>query len=102
MADIKVTHPNLKKLDDRSIRTMFIGYENGCSTIYRVYDPAAKRVYVTHDDIFDEAASWDWGAAPADREPFIIEYTPSAIGEYKLEIREKMHRILTNSHQPYQ
>jgi hypothetical protein len=46
VAHIKVTRPNLKKLDDRSLRTVFIGYEHGRSKARRVYDPISKRVHV--------------------------------------------------------
>jgi transposase InsO family protein len=38
VAHVKVTTPNLKKLDDRSRRMIFVGYEPG-SKAYHVYDP---------------------------------------------------------------
>ena len=38
VAHVKVTTPNLKKLDDSSRRMIFVGYELG-SKAYRVYDP---------------------------------------------------------------
>lgn len=41
---------------------IFIGYKEG-SKAYRVYDPLTRRVYATHDVVFDEGASWDWGAS---------------------------------------
>lgn len=37
IAHVKLTTPNQKKLDDRSKRTIFIGYELG-SKAYRLYD----------------------------------------------------------------
>jgi hypothetical protein len=55
IAHIKVTMPNLKKLDDRSKRTIFIGYEPG-SKAYRVYDPMTRRMHVSRDLVFEEAA----------------------------------------------
>lgn len=96
VAHIKVTRLNLKKLDDCSIRTVFIGYENGCTTIYKVYDLVAKRVYVTRDTVFDEAGSWDCAAALADQELLIIEYTPSAVipaGKCKLATGEAAQNL---------
>lgn len=60
VAHIKVTKPNLKKLDDCSIRTGFIGYELG-SKAWRIYDQVLKRVHITRDVVFNEVASWDWG-----------------------------------------
>ena len=54
IAHMKVTTPNLKKLDDRSRRTIFVGYEPG-SKAYRVYDPVTRRVHVSYDLVFEEA-----------------------------------------------
>jgi hypothetical protein len=48
-----------EKLDDRSCRTIFVGYEAG-SKAYRLYDPSTRRVHVSRDVIFDEAAQWNW------------------------------------------
>jgi len=59
IAHMKVTTPNLKKLDDRSRRTIFVGYEPG-SKAYRVYDPVTRRVHVSRDLVFEEAAQWLW------------------------------------------
>ena len=74
IAHIKVTRPNLKKLDDRSIRTVFIGYEHGKSKAWRVYDPVSKRVHISRDAVFDEAASWNW-EREGSGSSFIIEPT---------------------------
>jgi len=55
---------------------IFISYEPG-SKAYRVYDPTTRRVHVSRDVVFDEAAQWAWmrdhNAASND---FIIEYSP--------------------------
>jgi hypothetical protein len=47
IAHVKITRPGLKKLDDCSLRTVFIGYEHGTSKAWRVYDPIGKRVIIT-------------------------------------------------------
>jgi hypothetical protein len=52
---IKNTKPHLKKLEDRSKRMIFIGFEPG-SKAYRAYNPATARVTVTRDVVFDEEA----------------------------------------------
>ena len=66
IAHMKVNTPHLRKLDDRSRRTVFVGYEPG-SNAYRVYDPLARRVHISRDVTFDEAATWTWpGAEPND------------------------------------
>ncbi|WVZ84977.1 hypothetical protein U9M48_031942 [Paspalum notatum var. saurae] len=77
---VKVTRPNLAKLEDRSKPMVFLGYEAG-SKAYRLYDPVERRVHVSRDVVFDEAASWDW-ARPSDGEAatgrsssiFTVEY----------------------------
>jgi len=56
---VKKTKPNLSKLEDRSTPIVFLGYECG-SKAYRLYDPQGRRVVVSRDIIFDEAASWSW------------------------------------------
>ncbi|WVZ56480.1 hypothetical protein U9M48_007001 [Paspalum notatum var. saurae] len=57
IAHVKDTRPGLKKLDDRSRRTIFIGYEQG-SKAFRCYDPTTKRVVISRDVVFEEAAKW--------------------------------------------
>ena len=46
VAHVKVTAPNLRKLDDRSRRMIFVGYEVG-SKVYRVYDPMTRWVHIS-------------------------------------------------------
>jgi len=53
---VKKTKPNLSKLEDKSTPMVFLGYERG-SKAYRLYDPQRRRVVVSRDVIFDEAAS---------------------------------------------
>lgn len=55
VAHVKVSTPNQKKLDDRSRRMIFVGYEPG-SKAYHAYDPMTRRVHISRDIIFDEAA----------------------------------------------
>ena len=59
IAHVKITRPGLKKLDDRSVKMVFLGYEHG-SKAYRLFDPVANRVVVSRDVVFDEGASWNW------------------------------------------
>jgi hypothetical protein len=56
---VKDTKLNLKKLEDRGWKMIFVGYERG-SKAYRAYDPLAKCVTVTRDVVFDESAQWSW------------------------------------------
>jgi len=54
IAHVKVTRLHTGKLDNRSIKMVFIGYELG-SKAYRVYDPASGKLHITRDAVFDEA-----------------------------------------------
>jgi hypothetical protein len=59
IAHVKVTKPNLRKLEYRSKAMVFVGYEPG-SAAYRCYDPVTKKVLVSRDMVFDEEGTWDW------------------------------------------
>lgn len=73
VAHTKVTTPHQKKLDDRSRRMIFVGYESG-SKAYRVYDPSTRRVHISRDVVFDEAAAWAWSMAnPSEPSDFTVE-----------------------------
>jgi transposase InsO family protein len=81
LAHMKITTPALKKLDDRSRRTIFVGYEAG-SKAYRLYDPVTQRVHISCDVIFDEGGSWQWNGELEDRDgDFVIEEGPMCTSE---------------------
>jgi hypothetical protein len=77
---VRNTTPHLKKLEDRSCKMIFIGYESGFNA-YCAYNPIMKHVLVTRDVVFDEQAQWDWGSGGNDGKPsggndvFTVEYT---------------------------
>lgn len=77
LAYVKNVRPHLSKLEDRSTPMVFIGYAAGTKG-YKVFDPVTGRVQVSRDVIFDEGASWDWGAEAAEsgleQTEFSIEY----------------------------
>jgi hypothetical protein len=64
-------------LDDQSLHIVFIGYEQGRSKAWRVYDPVGKQVHITHDAMFDEAASWEWDTVEQGQGTFAIDTTAS-------------------------
>ena len=74
VAYIKQVRPHLTKLDDRGIKVVYIGYQDGTKA-YRFFDREAVRVYVSHDAVFDEDAQWDWEdtLGADDHLPFTIE-----------------------------
>ena len=79
IAYVPNTTPHLKRLEDRSRKMIFIGYEYG-SKAYRAYDPTTRRVHVTRDVVFNENAQWDWGSgaeqgdAGSHDDMFTLEY----------------------------
>ena len=61
---VKTVKPGLGKLEDRSTKMVFLGYEDGTKA-YRLYDPARGKVVVSRDVVFDEAAAWSWSTPAA-------------------------------------
>jgi hypothetical protein len=53
IAYMKITRPHLAKMDDRGLKTVFIGYEPG-SKAYHLYNLADGQVHFSRDAIFDE------------------------------------------------
>ena len=47
------------KLDDKAVKTIFIGYKNGG---YKLYNPMTKKVIISHDVTFSEDKEWQWNA----------------------------------------
>ncbi|KAL0550376.1 hypothetical protein IC582_014885 [Cucumis melo] len=47
------------KLDDRSEKYVFVGYD-ASSKGYKLYNPVTKKMIVSRDVVFDEEASWNW------------------------------------------
>jgi hypothetical protein len=61
IAHIEVTRPGLKKLDDRSMPMVLLGYEPGFAA-YRLFHPPMGWVHVSMDVVFDEDAAWEWSS----------------------------------------
>ena len=59
VAHVKRLGPHIDKLADRSVLSVFTGYEEG-SKAYRIYDPVARRLFITRDVLFEEGRSWPW------------------------------------------
>jgi hypothetical protein len=77
---VKKPTPHLTKLEDRSTKMVFIGYETSAhSKAYRMYDPVAKKVHISRDVVFEEERAWAWGNEPvggnATSEPFVVEFS---------------------------
>jgi hypothetical protein len=76
IAHVKVTRPGLKKLDDRSVPMVLLGYEPG-SAAYRLFHLPTGRVHVSRDVVFDEDAAWEWCSTVAEQagklDSFVVE-----------------------------
>ncbi|GJW52886.1 zinc finger, CCHC-type containing protein [Tanacetum coccineum] len=59
IAYAKVPSQHLTKLDDRSIKMVYLGNEHG-SKAYRLFDPTTQRICVSRDVKFKENEKWDW------------------------------------------
>jgi hypothetical protein len=55
----KITWPNLNKLNNRSHKAIFVGYEVG-SKAYCCYNPVDQRVIISRDVIIYETGQWCW------------------------------------------
>ena len=79
IAHVKVAGGHQKKLEDRSMPMVFIGYEPG-SKAYRFLNPSTGRVLISRDAVFDEGRAWNWDDASTSTanndsgEPFTVEY----------------------------
>nr|GEW06499.1 zinc finger, CCHC-type [Tanacetum cinerariifolium] len=59
IAYAKVPSQRLTKLDDRSIRMVYLGNEQG-SKAYRLFDPTTQKICVSRDVKFKENETLDW------------------------------------------
>ncbi|KAJ9566346.1 LOW QUALITY PROTEIN: hypothetical protein OSB04_002312 [Centaurea solstitialis] len=59
VAYTKVVGTHLKKLDDRSKKTIHFGSEAG-SIAYRLFEPKSRQLIISRDVIFDENSNWNW------------------------------------------
>jgi hypothetical protein len=57
IAHMKVPVPHLKKLADRSQKTVYLGVEEG-SKAHKLYDPLQNKVMVSRDVVFEENVPW--------------------------------------------
>ncbi|GJZ99829.1 ribonuclease H-like domain, reverse transcriptase, RNA-dependent DNA polymerase [Tanacetum coccineum] len=86
IAYAKVPSQHLMKLDDKSIKMVYLGNEQG-SKAYRLFDPITKRICVSRDVKFKENETWDWKDYMND---LIITGTPKEeIDNFKAQMEEK-------------
>ncbi|GKD67798.1 zinc finger, CCHC-type containing protein, partial [Tanacetum coccineum] len=90
IAYAKVPSQHLTKLDDRSIRMVYLGNEHG-SKAYRLFDPTIQRICVSRDVKFKENEKWDWSKYLGENTNDKPEWTDFRIG--KLEETNDHHNL---------
>ena len=54
-----INSQNRQKLDDKSVKCIFIGYLIE-SKSYKLFNPMNGRVIISRDVVYNEDAKWDW------------------------------------------
>lgn len=76
------------KLDDKSEKLIFVGYDSS-SKGYKLYNPQTRKVISSRDVVFDEEATWDWNVPPEENYNFLpYPYGDTSRSEEHLEIAE--------------
>ena len=72
IAHVHVPDESRAKLDDKSEKFIFIGYDNN-SKGYKLYNPNNGKIVINRDVVFDEEGEWDFGSSVDDFNFFPIE-----------------------------
>jgi hypothetical protein len=77
MAYMHVPEQKRTKLDDRSEKLIFIGYDSS-SKGYKLYNPTNGKIVVTRDGIFEEDKTWDWNVKEEEKHEFLPIHNESS------------------------
>lgn len=70
-----------KKLQPKATQGMMVGYCEGSSTLYRIWDPAARKVITSRDVIFEEGSTFESPTATVELDYYsIFPQQPVEIG----------------------
>ncbi|GJR31714.1 retrovirus-related pol polyprotein from transposon TNT 1-94, partial [Tanacetum coccineum] len=86
--NIHVPSQRRSKLDDRSEKHVFVGYDKR-SKGYKLYNPVTKKVVVSRDVEFDEDGSWDWSIGENERYDFLPITDEEETGESGEEVKRQ-------------
>ena len=59
LANVHVPNQQRSKIDDKSERYVFIGYD-ASSNGYKLYNPFTSKIIINRDVEFNEGKTWDW------------------------------------------
>ncbi|KAA0050234.1 putative copia-type polyprotein [Cucumis melo var. makuwa] len=97
MAYAHIPDQKRSKLDDKSEKYVFVGYD-ASSKGYKLYNLVTKKTIVSRDVVFDEEASWNWNDEPEDYkffEPLNFEEA-SQNDKWKIAMDEEIKAIKKN------
>ncbi|GKA13910.1 retrovirus-related pol polyprotein from transposon TNT 1-94 [Tanacetum coccineum] len=75
------------KLDDKSKKHVFVGYDKQ-SKGYKLYNPVTRKVVVSRDVDFGKEGSWDWSIEENERYDFIPMTDEEETGESGDEVQQ--------------
>ncbi|GKV33369.1 hypothetical protein SLEP1_g41889 [Rubroshorea leprosula] len=93
IAFIHVPDEKRSKLDGKSEKFVFIGYDSS-SKGYKFYNPSNGKIVISRDAKFDEGSSWDWNVSQ--NEEYVI--FPLQEGESRQDTRQD---VATPPHSPH-
>ncbi|GLT98425.1 hypothetical protein SLE2022_159300 [Rubroshorea leprosula] len=93
IAFIHVPDEKRSKLDGKSEKFVFIGYDSS-SKGYKFYNPSNGKIVISRDAEFDEGSSWDWNASQ--NEEYVI--FPLQEGE---SIPDTRQNVASPPHSPH-
>ena len=88
----------LRKLDDKSEKYVFIGYDSS-SNGYKLYNPSNGKVISSRDVVFEEKSTWDWNVQKMEH----YNFCPPSEGEMQPRKepisppRSPNHEVLSSS-----
>ncbi|GKD48884.1 retrovirus-related pol polyprotein from transposon TNT 1-94 [Tanacetum coccineum] len=84
---VHVPSQRRSKLDDRSKKHVFVGYDKQ-SKGYMLYNPVTRKVVVSRDVDFDEEGSWDWSIEENERYDILPMTNEEKTGESGDEVQQ--------------
>ncbi|GJY66091.1 retrovirus-related pol polyprotein from transposon TNT 1-94 [Tanacetum coccineum] len=87
IAYVHVPSQRRSKLDDRSKKHVFVGYDKQ-SKGYKLYNPVTRKVVVSRDVEFEEEGSWDWSIEENERYDFVPMIDEEETGESGDEVQK--------------
>ncbi|GKD75351.1 retrovirus-related pol polyprotein from transposon TNT 1-94 [Tanacetum coccineum] len=84
---VHVPSQRRSKLDDRSKKHVFVGYDKQ-SKGYKLYNPVTRKVVVSRDVEFEEEGSWDWSIEENERYDFLPMTDEEETGESGDEVQQ--------------